>query len=69
MKLSFSLKQGRVTVSVFVLPRVAQDGGVVQRSPAIAVRLVNVGAVLQQELAGCQGVLTKTGECVSSNTL
>lgn len=54
---------------MFVLPGVAQDGGVVQRSSAVAVRLVDVGAVLQQELTGCQGVLTETGERVSSHTL
>lgn len=42
---------------VCVLPRVAQDGGVVKRPPPVAVRLVDVGAVLEEELAGCQGVL------------
>lgn len=40
-----------------VLPRVAQDGGVVKRPPPVAVRLVDVGAVLEEELTGRQGVL------------
>lgn len=41
------------------LPCVTQDGGVVQRSSAVAIHLVDAGAVLQQELAGCQGILGK----------
>lgn len=47
---------------VCVVPSVTQDGGVVQRSSPIAVRLVDVGAVLQQELTGCQSVLFETQE-------
>jgi len=42
---------------------VTQDGGVVQRAPPVAVRLVDVGAVLQQELAGRQGVLIEKVSC------
>lgn len=45
-----------------VIPGVTQDGGVVQRPSPVAVCLVDVGAVLQQELAGCQSVLAETQE-------
>lgn len=40
-----------------VPPRVTQDGGVVQRPSPVAVGLVDLGTVLQEELAGCQGIL------------
>lgn len=46
---------------MFSLPSVTQDGGVVQRSSPVAVRLVDLGSVLQEELAGCQGVLSQIG--------
>lgn len=42
-------------------PSVAQHGGVVQRPPPVAVALVDAGSILQQELAGQQGVLKKGG--------
>ena len=38
-------------------PRVAQDGGVVQGPSALGVLLVDVGGVLEQELAGDQRAL------------
>lgn len=53
---------------VLVVPCVAQDGGVVQRPSAVAVHLVDVGTVLQQELTSCQGILSETGEQVSCCT-
>ncbi len=52
-------------VCVCVLPSVTQDGGVVKRSPPVAVRLVDVSPVLQQELAGRQGILGRKQEHVS----
>lgn len=50
-----------VTLSVrqCVLPSVTQDGGVVKRPPPVAVHQVDVSAVLQEELAGCQGILVE----------
>lgn len=38
-----------------------QDGGVVQGSSPVAVHLVDLGSVLQEELAGCQGILSQIG--------
>lgn len=49
-----------VIVCVCAVPCVTQDGGVVQWAPPIAVSLIDVGSVLQQELAGCKGVLIQT---------
>lgn len=46
-----------------------QDGGVVQRSSPVAVHLVDLGSVLQEELAGCQGVLSKIGPGIAFNKL
>lgn len=46
-----------------------QDGGVVQRSSPVAVHLVDLGSVLQEELAGCQGVLSKIGPGNAFNKL
>lgn len=46
-----------VSVSQCVPPSVTQDGGVVQRPSPIAVGLVDLSTVLQEELAGCQGIL------------
>lgn len=51
---------------VCVPPSVAQDGGVVKRPPPVAVRLVDLSAVLQEELAGCQGILVKKREHVNA---
>lgn len=42
-----------------ILPSVTQDGGMVQRPPPIAVHLVDLGTILQEELAGRQGILMK----------
>lgn len=39
------------------LPSVTQDSSVVQRSSPVAIHLVDLGSVLQEELAGCQSVL------------
>lgn len=48
-------------VCVCALPSVTQDGGVVQGSSPVAVHLVDLGSVLQEELAGCQGILSQIG--------
>lgn len=44
------------------LPGVAQDGGMMEGSTPADVWLVNVGGVLEQELAGDQGPLEWVGE-------
>lgn len=54
-------------MSIFV-PRVTEDGGVMQRPSPVVVHLVDVGAVLQQELAGCQSVLNKGGHFTTWST-
>lgn len=53
-----------VCVCMHAVPCVTQDSGVVQGSPPVAVSLIDVGSILQQELAGCKGVLIQTDYCV-----
>lgn len=55
---------------VFVcVPCVTQDGGVVKRTSPVAVDLVDVGAILQQELAGGQRVLMRKHVTVTRHRL
>lgn len=61
----FFYKKGLLCVWQCVLPSVTQDGGVVKRPPPVAVGLVDLSAVLQKELAGCQGILVRKREHVS----